>query len=298
MSDQPLITIIMNCYNGAKYLRHAIDSVLGQTWRNWELIFWDNQSVDNSAEIFSNYNDPRLKYFLAPHHTYLYEARNYAMEHAKGEFFAFLDVDDWWEPEKLERQMPFFQDPHVGIVCGNFRVCSEKKRKVWVAMKKSPPVGWVLPQLLECYYVGLLTLTVRREAVESLDHLFDSRFHIIGDFDFVIRLATKWKLRYLSEPLANYRIHGNNETAKHQDRQISELKVWQSKMGMYPSVSLELKGAGFSSRLAYLQGINELMRGNKAGAIAHLKSMRRVKLGMRFIILLILPNFILMKIKN
>jgi glycosyltransferase involved in cell wall biosynthesis len=110
----------MNCFNGEQYLREAIDSVIAQTYQNWELIFWDNQSIDNSAEIFKTYNDKRLRYFYASNHTLLYEARNNAIQYASGQFFAFLDVDDWWDHLKLEKQIPLFENPKVGIVYGNY----------------------------------------------------------------------------------------------------------------------------------------------------------------------------------
>ena len=67
--EQPLISIIMNCYNGEKYLRQSIASVLHQTYQNWELLFWDNQSTDSSAEIFKSYDDNRFKYFYAKKHS-------------------------------------------------------------------------------------------------------------------------------------------------------------------------------------------------------------------------------------
>ena len=105
---EPLVSILMNCYNGEKYLRDAIESVLAQTYQNWELIFWDNQSNDCSAEIFNSYIDKRLKYFYAPKHSLLYEARNWAAEKSSGNYFAFLDVDDYWEACKLEMQMNVF----------------------------------------------------------------------------------------------------------------------------------------------------------------------------------------------
>src|SRR5690349_15614731 len=110
-SKQPLVSVIMNCFNGEKYLRHAIDSVLSQSYKNFEIIFWDNQSTDRSAEIFKSYTDTRLKYFYAPKHTWLYEARNYAIQKASGQFIAFLDSDDWWETHKLEKQISLFEDP-------------------------------------------------------------------------------------------------------------------------------------------------------------------------------------------
>ena len=102
MPDQPLVSVIMNCYNGEMYLREALDSVLSQTYTNWELIFWDNQSSDKSETIFLSYDDSRLIYFYAPQHTNLGKARTLAIEKTRGQWIAFLDVDDLWFPEKLD----------------------------------------------------------------------------------------------------------------------------------------------------------------------------------------------------
>ena len=120
-SAEPLVSILMNCYNGEKFLREAIGSVLAQTYSNWEVIFWDNQSTDQSAEIFKDYKDKRLKYFYSPKHTLLYDARNLAFEKSRGNYIAFLDVDDYWEESKLERQMNVFKsDSNVAMVYCNF----------------------------------------------------------------------------------------------------------------------------------------------------------------------------------
>src|SRR3972149_5927289 len=89
----PLVSVIMNCYNGARYLREALASVLVQTFTDWEIVFWDNQSADESAAIFKSYSDRRFRYFLAPEHTVLGRARNLAVEQARGEWIAFLDCD-------------------------------------------------------------------------------------------------------------------------------------------------------------------------------------------------------------
>ena len=109
-SKKPLISIIMNCYNGEEFLKHAIKSVLSQTYKNWELIFWDNQSTDNSFKILKKYKDKRIKYFYAKKYTTLYEARNLAIKKSKGEFIAFLDVDDLWLKNKLEFQIAHFKE--------------------------------------------------------------------------------------------------------------------------------------------------------------------------------------------
>ena len=118
--SEPLVSIVMNCYNGEKYLRQAIDSIFNQTYQNWEIIFWDNQSNDKSSEIYKSYKDSRLKYFCSKKHSLLCEARNYAIEKANGEFIAFLDVDDWWMECKLKKQIELFVDQKIGFVCGNY----------------------------------------------------------------------------------------------------------------------------------------------------------------------------------
>ena len=85
-----LISIIVNCYNGEKYLNEALESIIKQDYKNWELIFWDNCSTDKSKEIFKKFEDLRFKYFLAPKHTTLYQARNLAIKKA----ISFLKDDD------------------------------------------------------------------------------------------------------------------------------------------------------------------------------------------------------------
>lgn len=78
--NNPLVSVIMNCYNSETYLKDAI----AQTYENWEIIFWDNQSIDKSPKIVKSYTDKRIKYFYAPEHTLLGEARNKAIEKADG----------------------------------------------------------------------------------------------------------------------------------------------------------------------------------------------------------------------
>ena len=99
-----LVSVIMNCYNGEEYLREAIDSIYAQTYQNWEIIFWDNASTDNSASIAKSY-DERVRYHLASETTSLGEARDFALNRVGGEYIAFLDTDDCYLPDKLELQI-------------------------------------------------------------------------------------------------------------------------------------------------------------------------------------------------
>ena len=119
MKDEPLISIIMNCYNGEKYLNEAIESILSQTYSNWELIFFDNLSIDNSSSIINSFKDERIKYFYLTYIMKLIRSKDRS-NYSNGEYLSFLDVDDWWKNDKLEKQIPFFKDQSVGVVCSNY----------------------------------------------------------------------------------------------------------------------------------------------------------------------------------
>ena len=117
---QPLVSIIMNCFNGETYLNEALKSILNQTYKNWELIFWDNISTDNSKKIFEKFTDKRFKYYLAPKHEPLYRARNLAIKKANGEFISFLDTDDIWLNDKLTKQIKLMNSQKEHIFLGVF----------------------------------------------------------------------------------------------------------------------------------------------------------------------------------
>jgi glycosyltransferase involved in cell wall biosynthesis len=222
---QPLVSILMNCYNGEKYLREAVDSVFAQTYKNWEVIFWDNRSTDRSEEIFKSYSDQRLKYFYAPEHTDLGGGRARAWERITGEFVAVLDVDDVWLPEKLEKQLPLFEDPEVGIVISDTLFFNEKTEKPLYA-GKYPPTGWVFEQLFTGYYVSLETLVFRRSTALKLSRAFDPDFSFIADFDLVVRLSHISKLALCREILAKWRVHAGSDTWKYPQSFIEEKERW------------------------------------------------------------------------
>ena len=166
----------MNCCNGEKYLREALDSVLVQTYQEWELIFWDNLSTDNSAQILNTYNDKRIKYYLSESFTTLGEARNQAIKKSNGDYIAFLDCDDLWFPEKLSKQVLLFDNPIVGLVICDTHFFNENGILKQLYKRNKPPVGMVFRELLRKYFISLETAIVRRNALDSLNNGFDHRF--------------------------------------------------------------------------------------------------------------------------
>ena len=108
MNQKGLVSIIMNCFNGEKYLNQSINSIYNQTYKNWEIVFWDNLSKDNSSQIANSYDD-KLKYYKAERFMSLGLARKEAVRKASGEFIAILDVDDLWMEDKLEKEVKAFE---------------------------------------------------------------------------------------------------------------------------------------------------------------------------------------------
>jgi glycosyltransferase involved in cell wall biosynthesis len=223
-------------------------------------------STDRSAEIFRSYDDPRLRYFLAPTHTMLYEGRNRAIANAAGEFLAFLDVDDWWRPEKLEKQVSLFDDPEVGLACSHYWIVDEAAGTKRKFPRKKIPTGRILNALLGNYPVGLLTLVLRRTAFAALPHGCDPRFHIIGDRDVVVRIAVRWKVAAVQEPLAYYRVHGANEGARNQGLQITEYATWLREMGLMAEIAGLAGYARALNELDYMRGRLSIAEGNLAEA--------------------------------
>ena len=153
---KPLVSIIMNCKNGEEFLNQSLNSILNQTYKNWELIFVDNASVDNSKFIFQEFKDDRFKYIYLDKGVNLGSARQIALDNCKGEYIAFLDVDDLWFEEKIEQQLKYFEGKEIGMVISNTIFFTDTKEKIFYS--KSPPTGNIFFDLLHNYFISLETL--------------------------------------------------------------------------------------------------------------------------------------------
>ena len=225
MSNSPLVSVIMNCYNGQKFLRESLASLFSQSYKNWELIFWDNLSTDESKNILNSFYDDRIKYFSSRKFLSLYSARNHAVNKAKGKYISFLDVDDLWREDKLEIQMKYFlKNENIEIVYANHYLLYEKRNVKKIQTKSYLPEGFITNDLLKNYCVGIQTLCLNKKIFEN--NKFNDKYNIIGDFDFVINQSLKKKIGSIQEPLAFYRIHKDNLSKKKIDFFIKELEEW------------------------------------------------------------------------
>jgi glycosyltransferase involved in cell wall biosynthesis len=210
-SSMPAVSVIMNCLNGEKYLREAIDSVFAQTYEDWEIIFWeDKASKDNSNTIAKSYGH-KLRYFRSDLSLPLYGSRNLAVQQARGKYIAILDCDDLWLPEKLAEQIPLLEeDDEVGLVYSDIILFNEKGKERRSFEFKKPYRGNVFSELLLENFVNTQTVLIRKEAFDSLDIFFDGRLIMSGDYDAYLRISYSWKVDYVDRPLARYRVHRNS----------------------------------------------------------------------------------------
>ena len=128
MKLKNLVSIIMTCHNGQRFLNEAVDSLIKQTHENWELIFYNNYSSDRSKNIILKYNDKRIRYFETDKILSLGDIRNRSILKVKGDYICFLDVDDLWENNKIEKQLYLFQTlKNLDVVSSNYRILNGKK---------------------------------------------------------------------------------------------------------------------------------------------------------------------------
>ena len=229
MKSSPLVSIIMNCYNGEKYLYESVNSIINQTYKNWELIFWDNSSSKKCFKIIKKFNDTRIKYFFYKKKLKLYSSRNLALKKCKGDFISFLDQDDTWEKEKLEKQLALFKNKKIGLVYSNFWKLNENsffKKKL--ASSKNLPTGFITNKLLKSYNVGLLTIMVRKKFLKNTKKIFNPEFNMLADFIFVLNFSLKYKFECVQEPLATYRYHLNQMSFKYLNISIYQHQKWIS----------------------------------------------------------------------
>lgn len=266
----PTVSVIMNCLNCSGYLREAIESVYAQTFTDWEIIFWDNASTDRSAGMAKGF-DGRLRYFRSEQTVPLGKARNRAMEKARGRYLAFLDCDDVWMPEKLEKQMALFEkNPRVGLVYCNtvfFNQSTGKERTLYKS--KRQPQGMVFRELLTHYFLSMETVVIRRDCLDRLDEWFDERFEVVEEADLFIRIAHDWEVDYVHEPLAKWRMHAESWTWKRTGLFADELKMMLDKFAkLYKGFERDYKNEikKIEAKAAYRRAVEEWKKDNRSGA--------------------------------
>ncbi|MHC1576972.1 MAG: glycosyltransferase [Methanosarcinaceae archaeon] len=237
----PTISIIMNCLNCSRYLKEAIDSIYQQTYTDWEIVFWDNASTDNSAEIARSYDD-RLHYFCSEGTVPLGHARNFAIENTRGKYIAFLDCDDRWLPDKLERQIRIFEDrKDIALLYSDSYIVDSSGNRIKRAFdSEKPERGMIFNDLLSKYnFIPLLTVLIKKDVLDEVGY-FNPEYNVAEEYDLFLRIAHSFTIDYIDHPLAEYRVHENNLSFNQNIGIREELEIMNKWLCNYPEIRREL----------------------------------------------------------
>jgi glycosyltransferase involved in cell wall biosynthesis len=206
------VSVVITTYNRAHFVCEAIDSVLAQTFKDFEIIVIDDGSIDNTPQVLGKYGS-RIRYIYQKHQG-LSVARNTGIRSTRTEYIAFLDDDDIWLPHKLERQV-IFLDSHsdIGLVHSSIEVVNsqgyllkEATQRHLRLYRKASKVGYTYEGLSRCGIMFLSSVMLRKICLKEVD-LFDPKTERNEDWDFALRFALRYRIAILPEPLVRYRLH-------------------------------------------------------------------------------------------
>jgi glycosyltransferase involved in cell wall biosynthesis len=215
MKPLPKVSVVMTCYKYAQYLPKAIESVLNQTYPNLEVIMVNDGSPDNTDEVMQPYlADPRVRYIKQPNSGQTI-AKNNGIAAATGEYIAFLDADDIWDLRKLEKQMPLFANPRVGIVYSGMDQIDDAGNPApyEVTALSRPRAGRIVEALFADNIVPFSAAVARRECFEKVG-VMDTSLRMAIDWDLWLRMSVHYEFDFVDEPLLHYRIGHPNQMSK------------------------------------------------------------------------------------
>jgi len=210
----PLVSVIINVLNGAATLPEAVESVLAQTFADWELIVWDDCSTDGSADTLNRFTESRIRYVRSEVVVPLGQARQRAIDIARGEWIAFLDQDDIWLPHKLEQQLALANDPtEVALIYGRTVrfYPGGTERDYDQAHEYAPlPGGTIFTELFtKSCFIAMSSAMFRRSAVGQIGGIPRS-INIIPDYYLYTAIARRFPVAAVQEVVCRYRMHPRN----------------------------------------------------------------------------------------
>lgn len=222
INNSPLVSVIINCFNGEDYLTDAIDSVIAQTYKNWEIIFWDNCSTDGSAAIAIQYGE-KIKYYRSDKNTSLGEARNKAIQVSNGVYIAFIDCDDIWsDHDKLKKQVDIMEsNPNLSLTYGSIEEILLDKSHFRNVINKHE-TGNIFGVLLTQFDISIITSLIRKSCLIESGLNFDPAVTASEEYCLFMQLASKYPISVSKEIMAKYRVHSTSLTSSSLSRLGSE----------------------------------------------------------------------------
>jgi glycosyltransferase involved in cell wall biosynthesis len=219
--DSPLVSVVIACHQGEAFLPQTLDSVLAQTHSRLEIVAVDDASSDGSGDVLDAYAREHPDRFVVIHrgtNEGPCRARRIGFERASGEFLCWLDQDDLWQAEKVERQLAvMFEQPDVGLVYSYFNAFDSDSGATipWPDGRRDYEGDVLVPLFADGCFIGSITAMIRRAALATRGVRIRVRDFSFGDDYYLwLAIALDWKVARIPEVLAHYRRHAGNESAR------------------------------------------------------------------------------------
>ncbi len=247
-----MVTVLMPVYNCELYIKDAVDSILNQTFSDFELLIIDDASTDETVSIIKGYSDSRIQLIVKSMNSGYTNSLNYGIKIAKGKYIARMDGDDISMPERFAKQIDFLESNLDVILCGTwFQLISSGK-----VIQLPTNHELIKLRLLRGNCIAHPSVMIRKEALDEFTFPYDETREPAEDYDLWVRLAIKGKLHNLQEVLLEYRTHSNQVSHKRSAKQRhNDLLI---KLELFNLLDFELltdERSVFEKMLNYGQGI-------------------------------------------
>jgi glycosyltransferase involved in cell wall biosynthesis len=233
--ENSLTSVIIPTYQCAQFIVEAIESVLAQTYKACEIIVVDDGSKDDTLRVLEHYQDRIV--LISQENKGLPAARNVGIKASQGEFIAFLDADDVWLPDKLEKQIPLFQQNNeVGLVCSDIYYFDDVGKKSFTAFEQVPPrAGSVSETIFVRSFIPMPSVVVRRKCFDEVG-FFDETLRSCEDLDMWLRVSKIWKVDFVNQLLACYRLRPGQLSENVEIMKTTLLSVMEKYFDIWPEL--------------------------------------------------------------
>ena len=258
------VSVVITCYNYGKYLQGCIESVLSQTYQDFEIIVVNDGSTDNTDEVMRGFLSIEKIHYIKQKNGGQANAKNIGIRNSKGEYIAFLDADDLWARTKLEKEIPLFSDSQVGVVYSRSRYINEEGKEISFELSGKylrPRKGRVTEYLIIDNFVPFSSSVVRRQCFAKFGG-FDESLKMSIDWDLWLRISTNYDFDYVDEPLLLYRLgHPGQMSRNAEERQRCSDRIMDNFIQKYPetisnNVLTKAKAYTYCSRAWRLSGFD------------------------------------------
>jgi glycosyltransferase involved in cell wall biosynthesis len=213
-----LVSVLMPVYNAEKHLADAIESILNQSFTDFDFLIINDGSTDSSEEIIFSYLDSRIRYIKNETNLKLIKTLNKGIQLCTGKYIVRMDADDISQPERIQKQVAFMEsNPEFGV-CGSwFEAFGDVNNKIIQYKETHDEI--ITKMLYQCHFCHP-SIIIRKEVFEDNVMYFDENYPHAEDYDFYLKVSKKWKLYNIQEALVKYRIHEQSVSVKYKSFQV------------------------------------------------------------------------------